>query len=112
MPRTIQQSMVSTRAMISLSPATPTMALISSLARPVMVIVPEMIPATPQAAPTVMADLPPADRASRILPGVRWASLLMKPTTMDRTMAREAALCMVMALVDTQKIRATRGISR
>ena len=52
------------RPMMVASPATPTMALMRTLARPVMVMQPAIMPAIPQAQATVMTDFAPAMRAS------------------------------------------------
>ena len=48
-------------------PETPTMVLISLLARPVTVMQPQMTPAMPQATATVTQERPPASRASKML---------------------------------------------
>ena len=95
MPSTMQQSMVSTRAMIMWPPERLTMVLSSLEARPVTVMQPEMMPATPQATATVMEPLMPPSRASRNLVGVIRFSLLMRPTTMATAMAMEALKAMV-----------------
>ena len=57
MPSTMQHSMVSTRAIIIWPPERLTMALRSLEARPVTVMQPEIMPATPQATATVMEPL-------------------------------------------------------
>ena len=87
-PSTIQQSIVRTRAIISLSPAIEIIALISSFARPVIVIQPEMMPATPQAAATVIVPFPPATRASSNLAGVIRFFLSKRLTKIARRFSR------------------------
>ena len=76
----MQQSIVRSRAMMRWVPATLMMPLMSSLARPVIVMDPEMMPATPQAAATVMVPLPPASSASKNFFGVIRFSLLKRLT--------------------------------
>ena len=70
MPSTMQQIMVRNRPSKSELPDTPTMALMSWLARPVTVMQPQMTPAMPQATATVTQERPPASSASKMVFGV------------------------------------------
>ena len=99
------------------------MVLSSLEARPVTVMQPEMMPATPQATATVMEPLAPPSRASTILPKVRKSdrspllpaistTLLIRPTATAATMAMAAEKAMVYMLVETITTSSTRGASR
>ena len=83
MPRTMQHSIVSTRAISTRPPETVTTAVISLEASPVEVIHPATRPAIAQATATVMQLLAPASSASSTLVKVRlslvsgsWVNLL------------------------------------
>ena len=81
-------------------------------ARPVEVMQPATIPAMVHADATVMVPLPPASRASMILPGVMRLSALNRPTRMVTRIAIAAELCMVRVPLDTRTTRTTSGVSR
>ena len=123
MPSTMQQSMVSARAIIMWPPERLTIVLNSLEARPVTVMQPEIMPATPQATATVMEPLAPPSRASMILPKVRKSSrlllllaisttLLTRPTATAATIAMAAEKAMVYMLVETMTTNSTRGARR
>ena len=61
--------------------------LIRSFARPVIVMEPEIIPATPQATATEITPLPPASRASRHFVTLILFSLSNRLTTIERIIA-------------------------
>ena len=104
--------MVSSNAMIMTPPDADTMARRSLDARPVEVIQPATIPAMVHADATVMVPLPPASRASMILPRLMRLSELNRPTTMVTRIAMAAELCMVRVPFDTRITRTTSGASR
>ena len=106
MPSTMQQSIVSTSAIMTRPPETVTTAVMSFEARPVEVMQPATRPAMAQATATVMLLLAPASRASSTLVRVRLSlvsglcvtrltTLLAMPTPIVMRMAMAAENCMV-----------------
>ena len=82
-----EKGIVRSSAMISFPFATLMIPLIRSLASPVMVMEPEMIPATPQATATEITPLPPASSASIHLVTLILFSLSKRLTITERTIA-------------------------
>ena len=95
MPSRMQHSMVRNRAMMRVSPATPTMAVMKIWPRPVMVTTPAMMPAMAQATATDRVFLPPFSSASTKREGVMRFSLLIMLTAMESTVATMAENAMV-----------------
>ena len=89
-----------------------TIPFIRMFARPVIVMVPAMMPAIPQAAATEMHPFPPTARAAHIPLKFMRYFLLGKLTIMAATMERAAAVCIVLVEVLTSHMSITIGMSR
>ena len=91
----MQVTMVKNIAINKLPPASPTIAEISLVPIPVVVMTQAIIPATAQAAPTVKVLFAVSCSASKNLLGVMRVSLRNRLTTIARSVPMIAAIAMV-----------------